>query len=118
MKRNEDIKALVVEAFKIAIEEQLTLIFVILNDHAYGMVKHGQTLTGAEPTANQLTPVDFSAMAKSMGAPGHIINSPADLNSLDIKTICARKGPTVLDVRIDANEAPPIGLRTNVLQSG
>jgi acetolactate synthase-1/2/3 large subunit len=57
-------------------------------------------------------------MAKSMGAPGHIIHSPADLNSLDIKTICARKGPTVLDVRIDVNEAPPIGLRTNVLQSG
>ena len=102
----------------VAIEEKLTIIFVILNDHAYGMVKHGQTLTGAEPTANQLTPVDFSAMAKSMGAPGHIIHSPADLNSLDIKTICARKGPTVLDVRIDVNEAPPIGLRTNVLQSG
>ena len=63
----------------VAIEEQLTVIFVILNDHAYGMVKHGQMLTGAEPTANQLTPVDFSAMAKSMGAPGHIIDSPADV---------------------------------------
>ena len=102
----------------VAIEEKLTVIFVILNDSAYGMVKHGQTLTGAEPTANQLTPVDFSAMSKAMGAPGHIIVSPADLKRLDIKTICARKGPTVLDVRIDANEAPPIGLRTNVLQSG
>jgi len=102
----------------VAIEEKLTVIFVILNDSAYGMVKHGQKLTGAEPTANQLTPVDFSAMSKAMGAPGHIIVSPADLKRLDIKTICARKGPTVLDVRIDANEAPPIGLRTNVLQSG
>jgi acetolactate synthase-1/2/3 large subunit len=57
-------------------------------------------------------------MAQSMGAPGHIIHSPEDLNNLDIKTICARKGPTVLDVRIDVNETPPIGLRTNVLQSG
>jgi acetolactate synthase-1/2/3 large subunit len=102
----------------VAIEEKLTIIFVILNDSAYGMVKHGQMLTGAEPTANKLTPVDFSALAKAMGAPGHIIHSPADLNSLDIKTICARQGPTVLDVRIDANETPPIGLRTNVLQSG
>ena len=100
----------------VAIEEKLTLIFVVLNDSAYGMVKHGQILTGAEPTANKLTPVDFSALAKSTGAPGHIIHSPADLNSLDIKTICARQGPTVLDVRIDVNEAPPIALRTNVLK--
>ena len=100
----------------VAVEEQLTIIFVILNDSAYGMVRHGQTLTGAEPTANKLAKVDFAAMANSMGTPAHIINSPEDLNRLDIKTICARKGPTVLDVRIDQNEAPPIGLRTNVLQ--
>ena len=73
-------------------------------------------LTGAEPTANKLTPVDFSALAEAMGSPGDIINSPADLNSLDIKAICARKGPTVLDVRIDVTEAPPIALRTNVLK--
>jgi len=102
----------------VAVEEKLTIIFVILNDSAYGMVRHGQTLTGAEPTANTLANVDFAALANAMGAPGHIIRSPEDLNCLDIKTICARKGPTILDVRIDQNEAPPIGLRTNVLQSG
>ena len=101
----------------VAIEEKLTVIFVILNDSAYGMVKHGQTLTGAEPIANQLTRVDFAALAMAMGAPGHVINSPADLQALSIKIICQRQGPTVLDVRIDKNEAPPIGLRTNVLQS-
>ena len=81
------------------------------------MVRHGQTLTGAEPIANKLAKVDFAAMAKAMG-PGFVIHSPRDLNCLDIKALCARKGPTVLDIRIDANEAPPIGLRTNVLQSG
>jgi len=102
----------------VAVEEKLTLIFVILNDSAFGMVKHGQTLTGAEPIANQLTAVDFAAVARAMGASGHVIRSPQDLSDLDIKAICARKGPTVLDVRIDINEAPPIGLRTNVLQSG
>ena len=102
----------------VAIEEKLTIIFAIFNDHAYGMVRHGQTLTGAEPIANQLTKVNFAVMAKAMGAPGFVIESPQDLNCLDIKALCARKGPTVLDIRIDANEAPPIGLRTNVLQSG
>ena len=102
----------------VAIEEKLTVMFVILNDSAYGMVKHGQTLTGAEPTASQLAKVDFCAVAKAMGAEAFIVNSPAELNALDIKSICKKVGPTLLDVRIDANEKPPIGLRTNVLQSG
>ncbi len=102
----------------VAIEEKLSVVFVILNDSAYGMVKHGQTLTGAEPTASQLAKVDFCAVAKAMGAEAFIVNSPAELNALDIKSICKKVGPTLLDVRIDANEKPPIGLRTNVLQSG
>jgi len=55
-------------------------------------------------------------VAQAMGASGHVIRSPQDLSDLDIKAICARKGPTVLDVRIDINEAPPIGLRTDVLK--
>jgi acetolactate synthase-1/2/3 large subunit len=102
----------------VAIEEKLSVVFVILNDSAYGMVKHGQTLTGAEPTANQLSKVDFCELAKSMGAAAEVIESPEQLNRLDTKAICSRKGPTLLDVRIDPNEPPPIGLRTNVLQSG
>lgn len=102
----------------VAIEERLKVVFVVMNDSAYGMVKHGQTLTGAEPIANQLAVVDFCALAESMGAQAAIVESPKDLNNLDIKSICRSGGPTVLDVRIDPNEAPPIGLRTNVLQSG
>ena len=57
-------------------------------------------------------------LAKSMGAEAAVIESPDDLNKVDIEAICTRNGPTLLDVRIDPNEPPPIGLRTNVLQSG
>lgn len=101
----------------VAVEESLTVIFIVLNDSAYGMVKHGQMLTGAERTANQLTKVDFCALAKAMGADAVVIDSPSQLNGLDIKAICRRNGPTVLDVRIDKEQAPPIRLRTNVLKS-
>lgn len=101
----------------VAIEEKLTIIFIILNDSAYGMVKHGQALTGAESTANQLAKVDFSALAQSMGAAAAVIESPEQLNALNIRQICDRRGPTLLDVRIDPREAPPIRLRTNVLKS-
>jgi acetolactate synthase-1/2/3 large subunit len=99
----------------VAIEERLCVIFIIINDSAYGMVRHGQLLTGAELTAHSLAPVNFCAMAESMGAYGSIINTPKQLNQLDIDAICSRNGPTLLDVRIDPDEVPPIGMRTNVL---
>ena len=101
----------------VAIEEKLTIVFIILNDSAYGMVKHGQALTGAEPIANKLTKVNFYAMAKAMGAEAASIESPCQLAALNIDKLCRRRGPTLLDVRIDPEEAPPIRLRTNVLRS-
>ena len=95
--------------------EQLTVIFVVLNDGALGMVKHGQRLAGAEPTSFQLPKVDFRLMAESMGIPGHIIESPQDLDALDFDAILKRKGPTLLDVRVDGEEVPPMSVRMKVL---
>lgn len=100
----------------VAIEERLCVIFIIINDSSYGMVRHGQLLTGAELTAHSLAVVNFCAMAESMGASGSIVNTPKQLNQLDIDAICSRNGPTLLDVRIDPDEVPPIGMRTNVLR--
>jgi acetolactate synthase-1/2/3 large subunit len=101
----------------VAIQEQLPVVFVILNDSGYGMVKHGQRMTGAEEIGVGLPKTNFASFAKAMGAEGHVVHSPEDLLALDIKKICSRKGPTVLDVRIDVDEIPPIGVRTQVLSS-
>lgn len=100
-----------------AAQEGLPVIFVILNDHAYGMVMHGQRQAGAEPIAYELSRVDFRMMAESMGIPGHVIHSPEDFERLDFEKMVARKGPTLLDVRIDREEAPPMGLRLKTLGS-
>lgn len=99
----------------VAVQEKLPVIFVVLNDAALGMVKHGQRLAGAERIAFDLPEVDYCACAKAMGADGYIIRSPQDLKDLDINAICARPGPTLLDVRIDREEAPPIATRMKVL---
>jgi len=100
-----------------AVEEELPVVFVILNDHAYGMVMHGQRLAGAEPIAYELLHVDFRKMAESMGVPGHVIESPADFDELDFAAMLARKGPTLIDVRIDRSEVPPMILRLKTLGS-
>lgn len=101
----------------VAVSEQLNVIFVILNDSALGMVKHGQQLAGAEPVGFALPHVNFAAIAVAMGAHGVVIDSPQVLLELDMTAVCNRGGPTVLDVRIDATEVPPMGIRMKVLQS-
>lgn len=99
----------------VALQEELTVIFVILNDGALGMVKHGQILNNAERIGYRLPAVDYKAMAESVGAQGFVIESPEDLLKLDMAAICKRRGPTVLDVRVDPNEVPPINRRIKTL---
>jgi acetolactate synthase-1/2/3 large subunit len=99
-----------------AVAEQLPIIFVVLNDQALGMIKHGQRLSGAEPIAYKMPPVDFAAMARAMGANAHTIRTWDDFTSLDIESICTTGGPTLLDVYIDPDEVPPLGVRIKTLR--
>jgi acetolactate synthase-1/2/3 large subunit len=94
----------------VAVEEQLPVIFVVLNDHAYGMIRHGHRMAGKEPIDFSIPPVDFSMMAKATGANAHKIRDLKDFEHIDFQALCKRKGPTVLDVTIDPEEAPPIGM--------
>lgn len=99
----------------VAAELGLPVLYVVLNDGALGMVKHGQRLAGAEPIGFQLPQVDFAAMAAAMGIPGHVIRSSQDLDALDFGALLSRRGPTLLDVRIDGEEVPPMNLRMRTL---
>jgi acetolactate synthase-1/2/3 large subunit len=99
----------------VALAEKLTVLFVILNDAALGMVKHGQRMAGAEQIGFELPPVDFRMMAESMGIPGHVIRTAEDFDSLDLVAILRYQGPTVLDVHIDGDAVPPMGLRLKIL---
>lgn len=95
----------------------LTVIFVVLNDAALGMVKHGQRLAGAEPIGFELPRIDFKRFAESMGIDAYTIHAPSDLAKLDILKLCERKAPSLLDVYIDPEEIPPMGLRVEILRS-
>jgi acetolactate synthase I/II/III large subunit len=99
----------------VAIQEELPVVFVVLNDNGYGMVKHGQRMTGAEEIGVEIPKTNFATFARAMGAEGYVIHSPEDLLALDVSEICNRNGPTLLDVRIDPDEVPPIGVRTQLL---
>jgi acetolactate synthase-1/2/3 large subunit len=103
------------QEMSVAQTEKLTVLFVILNDAALGMVKHGQRMAGAEQIAFELPTVDFKMMAESMGIPGHVIRTAEDFENLDLDAILRHPGPTVLDVRVDKDEAPPMELRLRLM---
>lgn len=103
------------QEISVAVAEGLNIVYVVLNDQALGMVKHGQRLAKAEQIGCDLPPTDFAAMARAMGALAYTILSPADLLALDIAAMCVRGGPTLLDVFVDPDEVPPMNVRMRVL---
>ena len=103
------------QELSVAVAEELCVVFVVLNNRSLGMVQHGQRFAGAERIGSELPPTDFAALARALGAEAHTIRSPEDMAELDIAAICTRKGPTLLDVLIDPNEAPPMKVRMRVL---
>jgi len=102
----------------VAVEHNLPILFIVLNDSAYGMVKFGQRMGDAEQVGWQLNQVDFALLAKAQGADGEVIESPETLQALDIHSIFNKSTPTVLDIRIDSEEIPPMMDRVKSLQEG
>ena len=102
----------------VAVAHKLTVIFVVLNDHSLGMVKHGQHLTGSESIGCEISPVNFCGIAKAMGADGYVIQDVCDFDMINFDLITAPSyGPTLLDVRVDENEIPPMGMRVIEIKS-
>lgn len=102
----------------VAVAEKLPVVFIVLNDRALGMVKHGQRLGGAEPIAFELPPVDFALLATALGAEAEKVTSVEELLQLDLDAICMRQGPTLIEVLIDPEEVPPMGARMKTLERG
>jgi len=94
----------------VAVAEKLPVIYVLLNDRAYGMIRHGHRMAGTEPVDLSIPPVDFCMMARAVGADAYLIQQPDDLDQIDYQAMCRRKGPTLLEVHIDPDEAPPLGM--------
>ena len=99
----------------VAVAERLPVIFVVLNDSILGMVKHGQELGGGEPIGFQLPKVDFAAMAISVGAKGYAIKNTIELLEFDYGKLHLQDGPCLLDIHIDGDEVPPMGVRMKTL---
>jgi len=94
----------------VAVERKLPVIFVVVNDRAYGLIKHAHRLTGKEGVDFAIPGVDFAMMARAVGAVGHGIGKAEELERIDWREIALREGPTLLDVMVDPEERPPLAM--------
>ncbi len=82
-----------------------------------GMVMHGQRLGNAEAVGFELGQVNYAQMAQAMGIDAFVIESFEQLQLIDLKSIFTSNGPTLLDMRIDREEIPPMLSRVQSLQN-
>ena len=95
----------------VAIQQHTPIVMMILNDDALGMVKHGQRLGGAEQTGFTLPHINYAAIGEAMGIEGIVIETPGQLEDLDFVRLFSKQSPTIIDMRIDPDEVPPMGER-------
>jgi acetolactate synthase-1/2/3 large subunit len=94
----------------VAVEYKLPVIFIILNDGGYGMVNHRHRQISKNPLHFDFHRADFALLAQALGAQGFTIHSSEEFQLLDFTEICRRQGPTVIDVHIDPDAIPPMGM--------
>lgn len=91
--------------FNTAVRTNRDLIVIICNDSAYG-AEHIQMLDRQmDPSLTEFNWPSFAEVAKSMGGEGVEVTSPDDLEKA-IEAINARKGPIIVDLKLDPNKVP------------
>ncbi len=99
----------------VALQHQLPVIYVIFNDSALGMVKHGQKLGGAEQVGFALPNINYAKLAEAMGIEGIQIKTVDELMNINWQRLGNKQGPTMIDLHIDATEIPPMAQRVKGL---
>lgn len=98
-----------------AVQEDLDLVFVVLNDGRMRMVEAGVQRIYKRGLAMDGPRVDFAALARAHGALGYTVE---DLHELDhALRVLSQTGPTVLDVRIDGAAAFPANARVQEISN-
>lgn len=92
------------------------VMWVVLNDAAFGITEHGMRALGLSPLEPRFPRCDFAAVAQAMGARGFTVRTEDELESV-LREARAVDGPTVVDVIIDGDMASPFIRRIEALRA-
>jgi acetolactate synthase-1/2/3 large subunit len=103
----------------VAVQANLPVTYIVLNDAGLGMVKHGQRLAGAPSIAHEIGQVRFDLIAEGCGAPGFRVTCLDDFARIPRTFFESNDGgPCLIDVIIDGEAVPPMMDRVVGLQTG
>ena len=90
-----------------AVQYKAQAMWIVLNDAGYGMCRDGHAALGLTNESVDIPQVDFTALARSMGADGVQVKREDEIEDA-IRRGMEAQGPYVIDVLIDENEASPL----------
>lgn len=91
-----------------AVSHDIPVVWIVHNNARLGLIHALQRYTlGDETTFAFFKEVNFAKVAEGLGAEGYRIERPGELSEILPEAI-ERAVPTVIDVIIDPNEAPPV----------
>ena len=88
-----------------AAEYGIRVIWIVENNNMHGITWHGSKLVGARVPLDAVRykrPLEVAAIARAMGLAAWVV---------DVLEALAYSGPSLIEVRVDGNIAPPLGDR-------
>jgi acetolactate synthase I/II/III large subunit len=92
--------AMAMNGLMTAVEQDLPIVVVLLDNGSLGWVLHGQ---GERPIASTFAPFDHAAIAESMGAEGFRVSEPGELAGAFAKALSTER-PALVEVAISAEQ--------------
>jgi acetolactate synthase I/II/III large subunit len=97
-----------------AVQYNIPVVWIVLNDSSYGMCGQGAKTIGYTGIKTQVAPTNFVMLARSMGADGISVKNESELKAAISKAMNSQI-PFVVDVIIDPSEIAPTSSRNNSL---
>ncbi|GAB7388367.1 pyruvate oxidase [Bacillaceae bacterium] len=97
--------AMTMSDFVTAVKYDLPIVVIVLNNHKIAMIKFEQEVMGNAEFGTDLLNPDFSRYADICGGVGFRVEKPAELQPA-LKSAVSLGRPCIVDVVVDANEAP------------
>jgi pyruvate oxidase len=91
--------------FVTAVKYRLPIVVVVLNNHKIAMIKFEQEAMGNVEFGTDLTNPNFAQYAEACGGVGYRVEHPEELMPAFEKAVAQNK-PCIIDVVVDADEAP------------
>lgn len=100
-----------------AVLHGLPMVFLVINNGSYGLVKWGQTLIFGRCQSETFSQsLDVAAAAEAMGAVGVRIERLGEWDRVEKILQENRARPVVIELRVGSEETPPIADRIRLLQ--